>query len=120
MDLSFTRNLGEAVGFVRDCKADLRAIQYSGLSKTRRSAVSLRAYNEEEAVTELLQKLTMINDTVAYQTVPTRQALQQKIPSGRGVLEIKRFCPPSPLFGPVSEEIAGSERARYARDGNYW
>ncbi|KAL0088326.1 pH-response regulatory protein PalC [Phycomyces blakesleeanus] len=131
LDANDRQNLGEAVGFVRDCKADLRAIQHSGLSKTRRSAVSLRACNEEEAVTELLQKLTMINDTVChkkyrsiesvtYQTVPTRQALQQKIPSGRGVLEIKRFSPPSPLFGPVSEEVTGSERARYARDGNYW
>lgn len=58
--------MGQAVGFARDCKADLRAIQHSSLSKAhiRKSAIAGRAAREEEAVTELLSKYTMINDTV--------------------------------------------------------
>ncbi|KAI7870871.1 hypothetical protein BDF14DRAFT_1720146, partial [Spinellus fusiger] len=113
--------LGEAVGFMRDCKADLRAIHHhAGLSKARRSALAIRAQKEEETVAEWLHKLTKINDTVAYQTVPSRQGLQQKIPSGRSILEMKHYTPPLPLFGPAQEEVASSERAKYARDGSYW
>ena len=55
--------MGRAVGFARDCKADLRSIQQSK-AHLRKSAVAARAAKEEEAVTELLSKYTMINDTV--------------------------------------------------------
>lgn len=60
--------MGQAVGFARDCKADLKAIQHSSLSKAhiRKSAIAARAAREEEAVTDLLSKYTMINDTVSY------------------------------------------------------
>lgn len=59
--------MGQAVGFARDCKADLKAIQHSSLSKAhiRKSAIAARAAREEETVTELLSKYTMINDTVS-------------------------------------------------------
>lgn len=61
------RKMGQAVGFARDCKADLKAIQTSSLSKAhiRKSAIAARAAKEEENVNELLQKFTMINDTVS-------------------------------------------------------
>jgi hypothetical protein len=61
------RKMGQAVGFARDCKADLKAIQHSSLSKAhiRKSAIAARAAKEEEVVTELLQKYNMINDTVS-------------------------------------------------------
>lgn len=60
--------MGQAVGFARDCKADLKAIQHSSLSKAhiRKSAIAARAAREEETVTELLSKYTMINDTVKF------------------------------------------------------
>lgn len=58
--------MGVAVGFLRECKADLRAIQHSSLSRPqlRKSTVAQRALKEEESVSELLNKYTMINDTV--------------------------------------------------------
>lgn len=59
--------MGQAVGFARDCKADLKAIQHSSLSKAhiRKSVVAARAAKEEEIAAELIQKYTMINDTVS-------------------------------------------------------
>lgn len=62
--------MGEAVGFMRECKADLRSIQHSSLAKPhlRKSAVAGRALKEEESVSELLQRYTMINDTVSDST----------------------------------------------------
>lgn len=63
--------MGEAVGFMRECKADLRSIQHSSLAKPhlRKSAVAGRALKEEESVSELLQRYTMINDTVSCTSV---------------------------------------------------
>ena len=62
--------MGEAVGFMRECKADLRSIQHSSLAKPhlRKSAVAGRALKEEESVSEMLQRYTMINDTVSGST----------------------------------------------------
>lgn len=59
--------MGEAVGFLQDCKADLRSIQQSSFSKPhlRKSSVAQRALKEEESVTELLQRFTKINNTVS-------------------------------------------------------
>ncbi|KAI9496417.1 BRO1 domain-containing protein [Zychaea mexicana] len=113
------KKMGEAVGFLRECKADLRSIQHSSLSKPhlRKSAVASRAFKEEEAVSELLQKFTMINDTVTYQNIPSRQDLLRIIPNGRGVLQMKRYQLPSPRFGPTQEE---EHSANYARSGAYY
>ena len=69
----YNRKMGEAVGFLRECKADLRSIQHSSLSKPhlRKSGVASRAFKEEESVSELLQKFTMINDTVIFFKIST-------------------------------------------------
>jgi hypothetical protein len=68
------RKMGQAVGFARDYKADLRSIQHATLSKAhiRKSAIAARAAKEEENATELLSKYTMINDTVSYQHSPQK------------------------------------------------
>ncbi|KAI9323246.1 hypothetical protein BX666DRAFT_1848073 [Dichotomocladium elegans] len=111
--------MGEAVGFLRECRSDLRAIQHSSLSKPqlRKSGVAARALKEEESVCELLQRYTLINDTVSYQTIPSRQDLQRIIPNGRGVLQMKKFQLPLPKFGPYREE---ETNASYARSGAYY
>lgn len=130
--------MGQAVGFARDCKSDLRSIQHSSLSKAhlRKSAIAARAAREEEAVTELLSKYTMINDTVSfsffisstkrcsifsslkvsYELIPTRQDLQKIIPGGRGVLELKHFNLPKPVFGPSNEK----GEKNYLLEGRYF
>ncbi|KAG0185744.1 hypothetical protein DFQ28_008836 [Apophysomyces sp. BC1034] len=122
LDAYDSNKIGEALGFLRDCKADLRAVQHAGLSKPhiRKSAVAARAYKEEETVNELLQKYTNFNDKFSCQRVPSRQDLQRLIPSGRSVLELKRYNPPAPKFGPAKEDHSDSQTARYARDGSYF
>ncbi|KAI8374391.1 BRO1-like domain-containing protein [Radiomyces spectabilis] len=121
LDANDNQKLGDAVGFLRDSKADLRAIQHSSISKphVRKSSVAARAVKEEEAVTELLQKFTMINDTIAYQAVPSRQELQRLIPTGRGVLEMKRYTLPAPAFGSSHEDATNASQS-YARSGAYY
>ncbi|KAL7309167.1 hypothetical protein PS15m_011280 [Mucor circinelloides] len=118
MDSNDNQKMGQAVGFARDCKADLKSIQHSSLSKAhiRKSAIAARAAKEEETVTELLQKYTMINDTVSYELVPSRQELQKLIPGGRGVLELKSYSLPSPVFGPT---IQKGEKS-YLLEGRYF
>ncbi|KAI8646045.1 BRO1-like domain-containing protein [Parasitella parasitica] len=118
MDANDNQKMGQAVGFARDCKADLRTIQHSSLSKAhiRKSAIATRAAKEEETVTEQLQKYTMINDTVSYEPVPSRQELQKLIPGGRGVLEQKSYSLPLPVFGP---SIQKGEKA-YLLEGRYF
>jgi hypothetical protein len=58
--------MGQAVGFARDCKADLKSLQQASLSKghIRKSAIAARAAREQESVGDLLSKYTMINNTV--------------------------------------------------------
>lgn len=111
--------MGQAVGFARDCKADLKSIQHSSLSKAhiRKSAIAARAAREEETVTELHSKYAMINDTVSYETIPTRQDLQKLIPGGRGVLELKHYSLPNPVFGPSNVEKA---EKNYLLEGRYF
>lgn len=118
MDANDNQKMGQAVGFARDCKADLKAIQTSSLSKAhiRKSAIAARAAKEEENVNELLQKFTMINDTVAYELVPTRQDLQRIIPGGRGVLELKNYTLPKPVFGPSNVK----NEKNYLLEGRYF
>ncbi|CAO3653973.1 unnamed protein product [Mucor hiemalis] len=118
MDANDNQKMGQAVGFARDCKADLKAIQTSSLSKAhiRKSAIAARAAKEEENVTELLQKYTMINDTVSYELVPTRQDLQRIIPGGRGVLELKNYTLPRPVFGPSNVK----NEKNYLLEGRYF
>ncbi|GAA5798808.1 hypothetical protein HPULCUR_004214 [Helicostylum pulchrum] len=118
MDANENQKMGQAVGFARDCKADLKAIQHSSLSKAhiRKSAIAARAAREEETVAELLSKYTMINDTVSYEPIPTRQDLQKIIPGGRGVLELKHYSLPRPVFGPSNEKTEKS----YLLEGRYF
>ncbi|KAI8350595.1 BRO1 domain-containing protein [Choanephora cucurbitarum] len=115
MDANDNSKMGRAVGFARDCKADLRSIQQSK-AHLRKSAVAARAAKEEEAVTELLSKYTMINDTVSYEPIPSRQELQKLIPGGRGVLELKQYGLPNPVFGPYIEK----EQKSYSLEGRYF
>lgn len=112
------RKMGQAVGFARDYKADLRSIQHASLSKAhiRKSAIAARAAKEEENATELLSKYTMINDTVSYEPVPSRQDLQKLIPGGRGVLELKHYSLPNPVFGPFVQQGEKS----YLLEGRYF
>ncbi|KAI8380156.1 hypothetical protein BD560DRAFT_324578 [Blakeslea trispora] len=107
--------MGQAVGFARDCKTDLRSIQQSK-AHLRKSTVAARAAKEEEAVAELLSKYTMINDTVSYDAVPSRQELQKLIPGGRGVLELKQYHLPNPVFGPFIQK----DQKSYLLEGRYF
>lgn len=141
---TFFRNMGIAVGFMREAKIELHALKKvskSTLSITH-SAVASRATKEEETVTELLNSFTRINDTVnnkacgfiacitevtdfliiciiqvSYQNVPTRQELQKLVPNGRGILQLKQYHPPEQCFGPSS---IGRQDQQYARAGTYW
>lgn len=60
--------MGQAVGFARECKADLRSIQHSSLSKAhiRKSSIAARAGQEEESINEILSSYNLINDTVSF------------------------------------------------------
>ncbi|GAB5591424.1 hypothetical protein Unana1_06324 [Umbelopsis nana] len=118
-DANDNQNMGIAVGFMRDAKAELHALKKvskSTLSITH-SAVASRATKEEETVTELLNSFTRMNDTVSYQTVLTRQELQKLVPNGRGILQLKKYNPPEQCFGPSS---VGRQDQQYARAGTYW
>ncbi|KAI9276027.1 BRO1 domain-containing protein [Sporodiniella umbellata] len=119
MHANDSQRMGEAVGFAKECKADLRLLQHSGLSKKhlKKSAFALRAVREEESINELLSKYTLINDTVSYAPVPSKQDLQQLIPGGRGVLELKPYILPNPPFGPTSE---GKADISYLLEGRYF
>ncbi|CAO3693437.1 unnamed protein product [Rhizopus stolonifer] len=119
MHANDSQKMGEAVGFAKECKADLRLLQHSSLSKKhlKKSAIALRAIREEETVNELLSKYTMINDTVSYEPVPSRQDLQQLIPGGRGVLELKPYILPNPAFGPTDERKSDKS---YLLEGRYF
>ncbi|RCH90383.1 hypothetical protein CU098_009439, partial [Rhizopus stolonifer] len=118
MDANDNSKMGQAVGFARDSKTDLRSIQHASLSKAhiRKSAMAARAAKEEEAVTELLSKYTMINDTVSYDPIPSRQELLKLIPGGRGVLELKQYSLPNPVFGPSFTQKEKS----YLLEGRYF
>ncbi|CAO3587666.1 unnamed protein product [Absidia cylindrospora] len=123
LDANDNQKMGIAVGFLRDCKADLRSVQHSSLSKPhirKSTTVAARALKEEENVNELLQRFTMINDTAAYESVPSRQDLQRMIPSGRSALELKQYTPPPAMFGQVKNYGGDQEQAGYARSGRYW
>ncbi|KAI9286800.1 BRO1-like domain-containing protein [Umbelopsis sp. AD052] len=119
LDANDNQNAGIAVGFMREAKAELHALKKvskSTLSITH-STVASRATKEEEAVTDLLGTLTRLNDTVSYQTVPSRQELQKIVPNGRGILQLKQYHPPDQCFGPSS---VGRQDQQYARAGTYW
>ncbi|KAI8879646.1 hypothetical protein K501DRAFT_256397 [Backusella circina FSU 941] len=118
MDANDNQKMGQAVGFARDCKADLKSLQQASLSKghIRKSAIAARAAREQESVGDLLSKYTMINDTVSYETVPSRQDLQRVIPGGRGVLELKHYSLPTPVFGPTKQK----EEKSYLLEGRYF
>ncbi|CAO3617961.1 unnamed protein product [Cunninghamella blakesleeana] len=122
LDANGNSKMGIAVGFLRDCKADLKSVQQLSLSKPnflKSTTVASRALKEEEHVNELLNKFTLINDTAAYETVPSRQELQKMIPSGRSILELKQYSLPQTIFGQANNSI-GQEQAAYARSGRYW
>ncbi|KAI8098598.1 uncharacterized protein BX664DRAFT_319101 [Halteromyces radiatus] len=124
LDAMDNHKTGVAVGFLRDCKADLRSVQHSSLTKPhirKSTAVAARAMKEEENVNELLQRFTMINDTAAYEEVPSRQDLQRMIPSGRSALELKQYTPPTAMFGQANT-YGGDDQGQtaYARSGRYW
>ncbi|KAI7900737.1 BRO1 domain-containing protein [Cokeromyces recurvatus] len=119
MDANDNQKMGQAVGFARECKAELNLIHHSSLSKPhiRKSAIAARAAKEKEAISELVSKYTMINNTVSYEPVPTRQELQKLIPGGRGLLELKNFVLPDPIFGPSVQQK--SEKS-YLLEGRYF
>ncbi|KAI8340467.1 BRO1 domain-containing protein [Chlamydoabsidia padenii] len=122
-DANDNQKMGIAVGFLRDCKADLRSLQHSSLSKPhirKSTTVAARALKEEENVNGLLQRFTMINDTVFNQEIPSRQDLQKVIPSGRSALELKKYTPPPAVFGQIKNYGGDQEEVAYARSGRYW
>ncbi|KAG1052302.1 hypothetical protein G6F46_003853 [Rhizopus delemar] len=119
MHANDNQKMGQAVGFAKECKADLRLLQHSSLSKKhlKKSAIALKASREEESVNEMLSRYTMINDTVSYESVPSRQDLQQLIPGGRGLLELKHYVLPNPAFGPFNERKSDKS---YLLEGRYF
>ncbi|KAI9487066.1 MAG: BRO1 domain-containing protein [Benjaminiella poitrasii] len=118
MDANDNQRMGQAVGFVRECKTELHLIRHSSLSKPhiRKSAIAAKAAKEEESVSELVSKYTMINDTVSYDSVPSRQELQKLIPGGRSLIELKQYVLPDPIFGP---SVQKGEKS-YLLEGRYF
>ncbi|KAI8975183.1 BRO1 domain-containing protein [Mycotypha africana] len=130
MDANHHQKMGQACGFARDAKAELKSLQQHSITKAAAHklkklsssgtattiAVAMKAAKEEEIVADMLSQYQMINDKVSYEPVPSRQELQTLIPGGRNLLELKHFALPEPMFGPSVKK----EEKTYLLEGRYF
>ncbi|TFY53342.1 hypothetical protein EVG20_g10157, partial [Dentipellis fragilis] len=61
-----------------------------------------RVVEEVETVGTFLTHYKKLNDSLAYQPVPSQAALQASVPAGRLAVAIKAYTRPTPAFGPGS------------------
>ncbi|KAA1475171.1 hypothetical protein DENSPDRAFT_782930, partial [Dentipellis sp. KUC8613] len=101
---------GDAVGFLAWAKRELeelakgRGKEGGGKDegKVGRRERKGRVVEEVEAVGTFLVHYKKLNDSLAYQPVPSQAALQASIPAGRLAVNIKAYTKPTPAFGPGS------------------
>ncbi|CAG8546616.1 7438_t:CDS:2, partial [Acaulospora colombiana] len=89
---------GNAVGFIKEAKDMLH-----NLSKSKSPIVAKHAVQEYAEVNELCNMYVGINDTVAFDVVPSKADLQALTPGGRTVHHLIKYTPPSPAFGPEND-----------------
>ncbi|CAG8502667.1 2796_t:CDS:2 [Ambispora gerdemannii] len=106
---------GKAVGFIRDAKEALHQ-----LSKSKSTIIASRASQEHAEVVGLYTNYVKTNETIAFENVPTKEDLQALIPGGRVALDLTRYTPPVPRFGPGLENIDNKEDDNYILKGRYY
>ncbi|KAK9761375.1 hypothetical protein K7432_013774 [Basidiobolus ranarum] len=113
IDAYDSQKVGHSVGFIKEAKESL-----GNLSKHSKSdAVALHAERELESVKELYSLYKRINDTVAYQPVPSKAELTTLIPGGRSVLDAKPFHIPKHSFNTTD---SGEPSGEYLLSGAYY
>ncbi|KAI0075765.1 hypothetical protein K474DRAFT_1663868 [Panus rudis PR-1116 ss-1] len=116
-ETTVTERGGTAVGFLTWAKKELEELKHGGLShggvgtigmsdreREMRDARKVRVLAELESVTVFLEGYTRMNDSLAFQSVPSQADLQASIPTGRLAVTIKPYAHPTPAFGPGSLE----------------
>ncbi|KAL1923326.1 uncharacterized protein VTP21DRAFT_8306 [Calcarisporiella thermophila] len=112
LDANAAQKIGASVGFSRESKAVFHA-----LTKSKLGVVSGAAAVQEREVEEMLGAYKRQNDTVAFQPVPEKSAVQTLIPSGRSIVSVKAFVPPRHSFDPTPED---ENKPSYALAGAYY
>jgi len=74
-----------------------------------------RAKAELKQVEDLEKKLRKVNDSVAFESIPSVGDVQSQMPSGREVLVVKEFKPPR-----LEEDDRKAADGQYAGKGNYY
>ncbi|KAH8108008.1 hypothetical protein BXZ70DRAFT_903407 [Cristinia sonorae] len=108
---------GIAVGFLAWTKKELEELKSGGLSHGGVAGIGItdREKDVKEArkatviaeigkVDTFLKGYKRMNDTVAFQTVPSHSELQGSIPAGRSAISLRPYTRPTPDFGPGSIE----------------
>ncbi|TCD68285.1 hypothetical protein EIP91_011251 [Steccherinum ochraceum] len=108
---------GIAVGFLVWANSELEELKSGSLSQGGVAAIGftdrerdIRESRKAKVIMELertdtfLKGYKRLNDTVAFQTVPSQSELQASIPAGRSAVAQKSYLRPTPEFGPGSVE----------------
>ncbi|CAG8542782.1 1181_t:CDS:2 [Paraglomus occultum] len=90
---------GQAVGFITEAKDIFRQ-----LSKSKSSAISEQAAQEYAETSELCHTYTKNNNTYSFDRIPSKADLQTLTPGGRMALDLTKYTPPKPAFGPKKDE----------------
>ncbi|KAG0319866.1 hypothetical protein BGZ99_004869 [Dissophora globulifera] len=95
MDAYESQHYGEAVGFMTIARASFMSLAKSSKAHT----ISQAAAFEYRLANEKVVAFQKINDSVTFEPVPTQAQLLGVMPSGRDLLQPKKYQVPRPSFG---------------------
>ncbi|KAG0257531.1 hypothetical protein BG011_003917 [Mortierella polycephala] len=124
MDAYEAQHYGKAIGFM-----SLARISFASLAKSSKAhTIAQAAAFECRLATENVVAFEKINNSVTFEVIPPQSALLAVIPSGRIVLQSKKYLPPKPSFGTSPTTADGSQsgaddsvqKLSYALQGAYF
>ncbi|CAG8676102.1 13794_t:CDS:2, partial [Acaulospora morrowiae] len=105
---------GKAVGFIKEARDVLHV-----LTKSKSPIIAKHSIQEYAEANELCKSYIGINDTVAFEAVPSKADLQALIPGGRMFHHLIEYTPPPPAFGPDVEKYGRSVDQLYTDRGYF-
>ncbi|KAF9187736.1 hypothetical protein BGZ51_001121 [Haplosporangium sp. Z 767] len=124
MDAYEAQHYGKAIGFM-----SLARTSFASLAKSSKAhTIAQAAEFECRLASEKVVAFEKINDSVTFEAIPSQSALLAVIPSGRELLQAKKYLPPKPSFGTSPATADGSQsgaddnthKLSYALQGAYF
>ncbi|CAG8457420.1 4029_t:CDS:2 [Ambispora leptoticha] len=107
------QQMGKAVGFITEAKEAIHQ-----LSKSKSTIIASHASQEYTEVVALYANYVNTNETISFENVPNKEELQALIPGGRVALDLTKYTPPPPSFGPSLEKEDDDDN--YILKGRYY